>query len=168
MTPHRNTIAVLPSTVIRSVALATIILVCACASSPNSPGESSALQDASTDTTGKIPGPAPDRLNEWGGEHLDLVQSDTGATLQYDCAHGTISGRVTPDASGRFVASGTHVFEHGGPVRADETEDRHSATFTGRIVGSSMTLSVTVSGVSALLGPFILQRGVAGRLYRCY
>jgi hypothetical protein len=94
--------------------------------------------------------------------------SDTGATLQYDCAHGTMSAPLKPDASGRFTVAGTHVFEHGGPVRAGEAEDRRAATYTGQVVGAMMTLNVQVSGVSANLGPFTLRRGDAGRVYRCY
>jgi hypothetical protein len=145
------------------------VAAAACARSSSSPAETSALQDVTRgDSSGKVPGPATDRSNIWGGEHLELVRTDSGATLQYDCAHGTMSAPPTPDASGRFVVTGTHVLEHGGPVRADEVEDRRAATYTGRVAGGSMTLSVQVSGVSATLGPFTLRRGDAGRLYRCY
>lgn len=129
---------------------------------------SSGPSGESVDSSGKVPAPGPDRSNTWGGEHLVAVVGDTSTTLQYDCAHGTMSGAPKPDATGRFTAAGTHVFEHGGPVRADEPEDRHTATFTGRIRGSTMTLTVQVSGMSATLGPFSLERGDSGRLNRCY
>ena len=148
--------------------LATMV-VSACARPSSAPVDASALRDSvGGDSPGKLPGPGPDRSNTWGGEHLELVVSDSNAILQYDCAHGTMSAPPKPDASGRFVVAGTHVFEHGGPVRADEPPERHAATYNGRIVGTTMTLNVEVSGVSATIGPFTLRRRDAGRLYRCY
>lgn len=121
----------------------------ACASA-SSPAESTSLLDG-----------------RWGGEHVELARTDTGVTVQYDCAHGTMSAVPVPDATGRFTVDGTHVFEKGGPVRDDDVEERRPATYTGRIVGKTMTLSVQVFGVSSTLGPFSLQRGEPGRLFRC-
>lgn len=33
----------------------------------------------------------------WGGQHIGLTISDTGANLAYDCAHGTIDGQIHLD-----------------------------------------------------------------------
>jgi hypothetical protein len=150
--PARSTAWNLTLSLMTSATLAAAV-VSACARSSSAPADASALRNET--------GP-------WGGEHLELVVSDTGATLQYDCAHGTMSSPPKLDASGRFVVVGTHVLEHGGPIRVGEAEDRHAATYAGQVLGSTMTLTVQVSGISATLGPFTLRRGDAGRVYRCY
>jgi hypothetical protein len=142
--------------------------IAACAHSLSAPTDVIQRASIGADSSGKVPGSSPDLSNTWGGEHLVLVVRDTAVTLQYDCAHGTMSIAPKADATGRFAVAGTHVFEHGGPVRADELEDRRAAEYDGRIVGSTMTLSVRVNGVSTTLGPFSLKRGDAGRLNRCY
>lgn len=157
----------LPLSFVTCLTLATAGIA-ACARSSSAPADAAAQRGVGADSSGKVPGPGPDRSNTWGGEHLVVVVSDTGATLQYDCAHGTMSAPPKPDATGRFVVAGTHVFERGGPVRADGAEDRRAAMYDGQIVGSTMTLNVQVIGVSATLGPFSLTRGDAGRLNRCY
>ena len=136
---------------VTSATFATAV-ISSCARSSSAPSDASGL----------------DRSTTWGGEHLELVVSDTGATLQYDCAHGTMSSPPRLDASGRFVVAGTHVLEHGGPIRVGEVEDRRAATYAGQVVGSTMTLTVRVIGVNATLGLFTLRRGDAGRVYRCY
>lgn len=149
--PVRSTAWNLSFSLMTSATFATAV-ISSCARSSSAPSDASGL----------------DRSTTWGGEHLELVVSDTGATLQYDCAHGTMSSPPRPDASGRFVVAGTHVIEHGGPIRVGEVEDRRTATYAGQVLGSTMTVNVQVSGVSATLGPFALRRGDAGRVYRCY
>ena len=103
----------------------------------------------------------------WGGDHVELVATDTGATLEYDCAHGAIAGRILTDESGRFTATGTHVREHGGPIREGEIPDAHPASYTGDVRGDRMTLTVRETDSGTVLGPFTLMRGVSGRLMKC-
>jgi len=62
------------------------------------------------------------------------------------------------DASGTFEATGTHVFEHGGPIREDEEPDEHPALYQGSVRGSVMTLSVTITDMKVMTGRFILEQ----------
>jgi hypothetical protein len=103
----------------------------------------------------------------WGGPHIQLDVTDGGASVQYDCAHGTIDERLTLDAAGRFDVRGTHAREHGGPVRIDEKESREAARYAGRVEGETMTLTVTLADSKEPLGTFTLKRGQTGRLFRC-
>ena len=64
-------------------------------------------------------------------------------------------GPIRPDLDGRFVATGTYNVD-ASPV------DRgiiHPASFTGRIVGETMTLSVTLTDNGRTLGPVTLVYG---------
>lgn len=103
----------------------------------------------------------------WGGDHIRLDVTETGATIDYDCAHGTIDRKIVPDAAGRFDAVGTHVREHGGPIRKDEEEDAHPAKYTGQIQNNTMTLTVTETDKNITVGTFTLVYGENGRVMKC-
>jgi hypothetical protein len=101
----------------------------------------------------------------WGGDHASLTLTDHGGAVEYDCAHGSVTESMRTDGAGRFTAAGFHVREHGGPVREGEPVDSAAATYTGRVAGDRMTLTVRVGADS--LGPFTLVRGASPRLYKC-
>lgn len=103
----------------------------------------------------------------WGGEHIGLEVTAQGGQLVYDCAHGTIDRKIVTDAQGRFDLPGTHVREHGGPIRKDEAEDSHPARFTGQIKGDMMTLTVTESDTKELVGTFTLVYGQTPHVVKC-
>jgi hypothetical protein len=103
----------------------------------------------------------------WGGEHISLEVTEQGGTVEYDCAHGTIEGRIVPDAEGNFKLGGTHVREHGGPVRKGETEDSHPAIYKGQVKGDTMTLSVNESDTGESVGTFTLKLGREPHVTKC-
>lgn len=103
----------------------------------------------------------------WGGEHLQLVSQDTIATLEYDCAAGTMRTPRRIGIDGRFTTTGTHVLMHGGPVREGEPEDIHPASYTGELHGDSMILEVRLSDTGQSMGSFTLRRGRPGSVFRC-
>src|ERR1044071_291038 len=78
----------------------------------------------------------------WGGQHISMKVGTKSATIEYDCANGVIQGPLTIDANGNFKLRGTHRAEHGGPVRADESNEGSPATYTGSIKGNEMTLTL--------------------------
>ena len=106
-------------------------------------------------------------LGIWGGEHLGLLVTDGGGSLEYDCAHGTIDQAFVTDAAGRFDLRGTHTREHGGPIREDEVADTHPARYSGTTDGRTMVLTVTLSDSGERVGTFELTRGQAGWILRC-
>lgn len=112
------------------------------------------------ETTGDIRGP-------WGGEHIALLVNDTGSTIEYDCASGSIAGAIRPGDDGRFENAGTHIRGHGGPSREGEIPDAHPARYTGRIEGNMMTLTVREADTGTEIGTFKLERGVSARVFRC-
>ena len=103
----------------------------------------------------------------WGGQGVSLEVNDGGAEIDYDCAHGTITGKIIPDREGKFVARGFHVRERGGPVREEEKRARQAVTYEGSIAGETMTLKVTVDESKEAIGTFTLTRGKSGRIRKC-
>lgn len=103
----------------------------------------------------------------WGGQHISLEVTPSGAAIEYDCAHGSISEQIVPDGKGMFVVKGFHAKEHGGPVRQEDEENGKPATYHGSIDGETMTLTVILSGTKESAGTFTLTRGQVARLRKC-
>jgi hypothetical protein len=103
----------------------------------------------------------------WGGDHVELRVSETGATVEFDCAHGTLDAPLAIDSNGHFEVGGTFVREHGGPGRVDEEAEKESARYAGTSNGRTMTLTVMLTSAPQPLGPFALVFGQPGRLLKC-
>jgi len=109
----------------------------------------------------------PDVVGEWGGPHLALVLTEGGGTLEYDCAHGTIGAGWTIDADGRLRGDGEHVQEHGGPIQEGEDVVPRPARYDGLLYRDHLWLTVTLTDSAQALGPFDLERGKTGPVYKC-
>jgi hypothetical protein len=103
----------------------------------------------------------------WGGNHIRLETSDKGASLELDCAHGSISEPIVPNAKGAFELKGVLMPEHGGPMRIDEVAHGINATFSGTIKDDAMTLKMVVEGQEPEGQTFKLTRGKEGVLMKC-
>ena len=103
--------------------------------------------------------------NVWGGEHVEMETSDKGASLEFDCATGTIEEPVGASAQGRFRLKGTYTREHGGPTR-DGDSGRSAAVYVGVIQNDSMELTILLAN-DEKVGPFTLKRGKAGAVVKC-
>ena len=103
----------------------------------------------------------------WGGEHIRIDVAPTTASIEYDCATGTIAGPLTVNSRGQFTWRGSHSTEHGGPIRSDETRDKQAAVYTGRVKGPTMTLTAKLTDTNQTLGTFTLKRGSQGRVFKC-
>jgi hypothetical protein len=101
----------------------------------------------------------------WGGDHISLEVGAKSATIEYDCAHGTIEGPLVTDANGHFNLRGTHTPERGGPIRADEKQQSHPATYVGSIAGNKMTLTLRLEGADDEV--FTLEKGKEANLFKC-
>src|ERR1041384_7971317 len=80
----------------------------------------------------------------WGGPHISMKVGAKSATIEYDCANGVIDGPLAIDANGDFKLQGKHHAQHGGPIRADESNEGQPATYTGSIKGNEMTLTLKI------------------------
>ncbi|MGH9928611.1 MAG: hypothetical protein ACREA9_05190 [Pyrinomonadaceae bacterium] len=103
----------------------------------------------------------------WGAPHIRIDVGQGSATVDYDCAHGTIEGPLTFDRKGRFSWRGTHSQEHGGPIRIDEKSSTRPAIYTGSVRGDTMTLTVKLADTKEVLETYTLKRGSYGRVFKC-
>ncbi len=110
---------------------------------------------------------APHAEGEWGGEGIALQVRESGATAEFDCAHGQITVPFTRDGQGRFALAGTLTLEHGGPIREGEPPDVHPARYSGQILGTWMKLQVQNLDSGVVSGPYSLRRDAPPQLRKC-
>ena len=103
----------------------------------------------------------------WGGDHIVMHVSPGSASLEYDCATGSITGPLALNRKGEFSWRGFHSPEHGGPVRGDEEAVRQPTTYKGTVHGDVMTLTVKRKDDGEDLGTFTLKRGSEGHVFKC-
>ena len=103
----------------------------------------------------------------WGGDSIELHETDRGATIEFDCGRGTIDAALAPDANGRFERAGTFTPERPGPTR-DDGPSPLPATYSGAITADAMTLHVTIKTTDApATTTYELARGREGRVRKC-
>ncbi|HEX8649626.1 MAG TPA: hypothetical protein VF708_02215 [Pyrinomonadaceae bacterium] len=102
----------------------------------------------------------------WGGNHISMEVTQSGAAIEYDCAHGSIDQPIKPDGSGHFKAQGSHTRERPGPVREGEM-DGVPATYTGHVNGTTMSLTITITATRQTIGTFTLTHGRRARIFKC-
>jgi hypothetical protein len=103
----------------------------------------------------------------WGGEHMGMVVSDTGASIEYDCATGRITQPLSLDPDGNFSWQGLFFPGHGGPSRIDEKLDPHVATYSGNANGDHMTINLRVADSLNITQQFTLTRGANPNVFKC-
>ena len=103
----------------------------------------------------------------WGGEHIMMQLTSSGATIEFDCAHGIIDQRIVLDRKGRFDIKGEFVQE-GGPAVAGDVDRRHTARYTGVVDKKIMTLKITLLDKKEDIGTFTLAHGRISMLTKCY
>jgi hypothetical protein len=104
---------------------------------------------------------------DWGGEHLGMAATATGATLEYDCAEGLITEPIRPDSRGRFSATGLHFPGHGGPIRIGDPQEQHPARYDGTVGGITLRITVTLTDSGTVIGSFTLTRGGSPHVLKC-
>lgn len=102
----------------------------------------------------------------WAGEHVVMEVTDAGATVEFDCAHGTIDGPLTVDSTGRFDAAGSFTRESGGPTRENQPR-AVPARYSGSLKDSTLTMALVLTESKETVGTFTLTHGAQARLFKC-
>jgi len=103
----------------------------------------------------------------WGGDHIALSIENDAAVLEYDCAHGTMDEALILNPHGYFELLGTHTRETGVPSRVGEEPDTHPARYHGRVLGDTLTLTITLVDSGEMIGPYTLVRDEPGLVHKC-
>jgi hypothetical protein len=90
-----------------------------------------------------------------------------GASIEFDCAHGSIEHPIVLDKKGRFDVLGIYVREHGGPIFEDEPLDAHPARYTGRVYRKLMSITVTLTDTMETIGGYTLIYGQSPHVTKC-
>lgn len=111
----------------------------------------------------------PVPTGSWGGEHIRLDVTETGARAEFDCAVGTIDEPLLLDKDGNFKANGTYARARGGPGRPGMPAlmRPHPALYSGWTDGKEMRLTVTLLDNGQDVGTFSLGLGRRANLERC-
>lgn len=102
---------------------------------------------------------APAVEGVWGGTEASLSLTPAGGAVGYTCGAGTIDSAWTVSQKGQFSATGGHFFG-GGPVPPGGGT-AHPAVYSGQVDGNTMILTVKLTDLNQVLGPFRLVRGGA-------
>ena len=101
----------------------------------------------------------------WGGTHIGLTITVSGANVEYDCAEGEILEPIRL-SDGRFNVLGLHYMGMGGPIGVDRVHAR-PARYEGRVDGDTMNMTVTLTDTKEQVGNFTLVRGANPHVVKC-
>ena len=104
---------------------------------------------------------------DWGGPHLGMIATDSAASLEFDCALGTIPGPIRTDVKGAFSVTGLFFPGFGGPLPMPSDAESHPARYDGVVRGDKMTLTVTLTDSNTSLGTYTLLRGGSPYVVKC-
>jgi len=104
-----------------------------------------------------------DVVGTWGGDNAGLIVNDTDVHVHIGCTLGDAAGPIHTDADGKFEATGTYNVD-AYPVNRGVL---HPATFSGQIVGQTMTLTVSLTDTAKVLGPVTLIYGKEPKMGPC-
>lgn len=123
--------------------------------------EAANMIDESIQTSGPL------AKGTWGGMGINFEVADEGADIQFDCAHGSINQKMTPDREGKFEAKGIYVREGPGPIRQGRIPAEQPVTYTGVTDGKTMTITIRVEGSDEVIATYELTHGRSGRVRKC-
>ncbi len=103
----------------------------------------------------------------WGGQHIRAEVTDSGAVIEFDCAHGVIDQPIVLDGKGGFDVKGKFTPERGGPSRKDEASNDRLVRYVGQVKDQALTLTITDTATKETIDSFTLTHGSDGRIMKC-
>ena len=122
--------------------------------------------NSNMNTNATTPSQSRDLRGTWGGQSIAMEVSDEGAEIEFDCAHGRITEKISPSTDGKFETKGVFARERGGPQRMGENNEQ-PAVYRGSIKEKTMTVTIELTRNNENLGTFTLTQGSTGRIHKC-
>ena len=111
---------------------------------------------------------AQKKLNgTWGGQGISMEVTDNGASLDFDCATGSITQAIVTDSAGKFSVKGLFARQRPGPTREGDENEGEPATYSGVIDGENLSLTITLARSNEKAGTFTLGHGKPARIRKC-
>ena len=105
----------------------------------------------------------PVLVGTWGGDNAGLIAGDSSAHVHIGCTVGNIDQPLLASPSGQFDVPGLYNITAFPVYRGPD----HPARFSGRIVGRTMSLTVTLTDTAVSLGPVRLTLGMEPKMGPC-
>ena len=103
----------------------------------------------------------------WGGRGTRLIVDRRSVKIEFDCAQGEIRQPLKIDAKGNFKVDGFYKREPFGPILKDNQPQFVPAIYKGKIVGKSMSFTVSLVGSDEPLAEFVIIRSGVPRITKC-
>ena len=104
---------------------------------------------------------------DWGGEHIQMTVTASGAHLEFDCASGDIATPLVVDETGQLTIEGVYIPERPGAVRIGDEPDRKAVRYSGRLAEKTLVLDVTLIESKDTIGHFTMTLDLAARVRKC-
>ncbi|MFI5231476.1 MAG: hypothetical protein ACHQSE_03075 [Gemmatimonadales bacterium] len=106
-------------------------------------------------------------FGDWGGNHAQVVATDSVTEVTYICTSGEFAGNIPLDVMGRFAVNGS-FYPYAGPISGNGPMP---AQFSGLVEGNTLTFAIAVSDTVEhrviSLGPQVVVLGEAANIVVC-
>jgi hypothetical protein len=102
---------------------------------------------------------------DWGGPHIRMNITGTGATLELNCETATISEPIKANENGEFEAKAAISSDGPGPTKVSESDSR-PITIKGKVEGDKLHVEVRFDDQHEP-ETYDLIRGAKSRLTKC-
>lgn len=163
--PQISTVAL----VLLALTFALTILLAACGADSGQPSPLPTRAVASNIASDGTAGGAGETLapGSWGGDHIRLTVTESGAALEFGCAHASITQPMVLHSAGTFDLPGLYTPEHGGPIHEGDILPSKNVRYTGAVSGATMQLTITYTADGTEQGTYPLKRDAPTQLHKC-
>jgi len=109
---------------------------------------------------------APVKAGQWGGPHISMTVSSSGAEIEFDCGKATVATVIDADRDGAFSVSGDFQPERPGPTTPNGPPKRPMRV-SGTVKENDMQVSIVLTDRNEEIGTFTLTFGTVPRLTKC-
>jgi hypothetical protein len=105
-------------------------------------------------------------VGKWGTSGIIVYATDTKVTLNFDCAEGEISKKVSFN-NNQFSETGTYTQFMGNiPIFSDGPKPK-PVLYEGKLSGDNLDLTIKSEDGKTVIGNYSIVRNDEGKIYQC-